>query len=77
MAEQERPVPITDVEKRADSVIKDLADRVVPRPYREALGKALDTAEKPLAGRAGSDAAIGRIGGKHTPKPVNPDYCDS
>ena len=72
MPDIERPEPITDVEKRADSVIKDLADRVVPRPYREALGKAVADAEKPLGGRAGSDAAIGRIGGKHVPKADEP-----
>ena len=71
-ADVERPTPVTDVEKRADSVIRDLADRVVPRPYREALGKALSDADKPLGGRAGSDAAIGRIGSKQTQKADEP-----
>lgn len=74
--ERERPTPVTDVEKRADSVIKDLADRVVPKPYREALGKALDAADKPLAGKAAGDAAIGRIGSRYTPRAADEPVWD-
>lgn len=46
-----------------DPIIEQLDRRLVPAPDRTRLRKALDTADAPLAGRAGQDQALGRIAG--------------
>lgn len=57
---EESPTPVTDV----DRVIDALARRVVPVADRFRLGKALDTANAPPAGRQEQDEAANRAIGR-------------
>lgn len=52
--------PNDPVHRAVKDVIDGLSGGKVRPPAREALGKALDAANKPLTGKAASDGAVGR-----------------
>lgn len=56
------PEPSTDV----DRVIDQLDRRVMPQPDRQRLRDAVERADRPLTGRAGSDEGLGRAIGRGT-----------
>lgn len=60
----EHPTPANDTEKRVNDMIDDLSARKVSTPDRARLRGAIDKAEKPLAGRAGQDEALGNAIGR-------------
>jgi len=64
MSEIEKPgreAIVTEGEKMAERIIKDIASGTMQKPDRAMVRGALDKADAPLTGRAHTDAAIGRI----------------
>lgn len=58
------PSPSAPPSSPVDTVIGDLLARRVMPQDRKRLGDALDKANAPAPGRAGSDEAVGRIFGR-------------
>jgi hypothetical protein len=52
---------VTDSEKAADQMVKDIMSDKIDRTGRQAVRKALDQKDAPLVGRAKEDAALGNI----------------
>ncbi len=64
--QSERPTPTTEVEKRVNDVIDDIAaKRIAPHgPDATRIRGALDKAEAPLTGRDGADVGLGNAIGR-------------
>lgn len=64
MMETEKPgreAIVTEGEKMAERIIKDIASGTMQQPDRAMVRGALDKADAPLTGRDRADGALGRI----------------
>ena len=60
LATEERPEPVTDMDKKVDEMASDVLSGKATATHRGVLRKAIDQKEAPLTGRAKADAGLGR-----------------